>query len=109
MVARRLVASGRITQGQGTVTIDDAYFTHIEAVELDLATKSGATVVLGGRVTVCEPSRTIFVEVVYSSTLSRLEASSALLGALEDGRIGSDVVRAAVERGFTLLGYGVES
>lgn len=82
---------------------------HSEAVDLDLATKSGTIVVLGGRITVWEPSRTVFVGVVYSSTLSRSDASSALLGAVRDGRVGSDVVRAAVERGFAVRGYGEES
>jgi hypothetical protein len=96
-------------------TIDDIYRPahalhplpgeHTEAVTLDLTTTAGEVLLVEGRVTVLEGTRVVFIDIPHSlPALSRYDASDAIQWAVSDGRVGSDVVRSAVDRGFTVKG-----
>ena len=79
----------------------------IEAVELDVGLLDGETVIIGGRVSIWEGTSTMFVDVSSCPAgLDRFTASTMLQHAIRDRLIGSDVVRSAVERGFTVRGIG---
>ena len=78
---------------------------HIESVTLDLTTRDGSLVDVTGRVSVWEGTQTVFIDVPSAcSAVDRYAASAMLQHAIRDRLIGSDVVRSAVERGFTVKG-----
>ncbi len=82
---------------------------YTEAVCVDLTTRDGKVVLIPGRVTVIHaPYRSdgvVFVDVPVSiSALDRYSASALIQNAVRDRLVGSDVVKAAVDRGYEVKG-----
>lgn len=79
---------------------------HVETVDLDLTTKDGVVVWVSGRVTVWESTETICVDLCHERHgITRETISSMIQNAVRQRLLGSDIVRAAVERGFRVKGY----
>ena len=83
---------------------------HVETLALDLTTHDGSVVLVEGRASVWEQTRVVFVDVppACRTVVDPFAASTMLQHAIRDRLIGSDVVRAAVERGFAVRGLSRE-
>ncbi len=79
---------------------------HCENVVLDVTLKDGRQAFVSGRVTVWESTRKIAVDLCHERFgLTRETVSQMLQNAVRDRLIGSDVVRSAAAREFTIVGY----
>ncbi len=107
-MSRRIAAVGAMRAG----VVSDLYLSPTllgedsESVRLDVGLQDGRTVFVAGRCTVFEPTRKVVVDLCHERFgMTRETVSSMLQHAIRDGRIGSDVVRSAVERGFEVKGF----